>query len=282
MKLSFVFLLSIYALFSLSGCSMLDSLRNESAAIDREEDSDREEPREYAVKKPKGMRGLSANNNPYVKPPFERGYGRRLASLEHEGEAASSSPPPEFRRVTRADFVDNKVGENSLWDDQGQGNYLFSHNRERQMGDLVTVDVEKELKREIQYQLWMTLPPEQRKVKKKPLAADGKPPAEGETAAAAPPKPADNKSADEKNRDAAEEAAKTNLASGGKDDDIVRMEVAESLGNGIVRVIGQKRVIYRGLSRTVEVMALVNNKDVDDNSRVKSSAFLDMKTQVIQ
>jgi hypothetical protein len=36
------------------------------------------------------------------------------------------------------------------------------------------------------------------------------------------------------------------------------------------------------VTRIVEVMALVNNKDVDDGNRVKSSAFLDMKTQVIQ
>ena len=149
-------------------------------------------------------------------------------------------------------------------------------------GDLVTADVEKELKREIQYQLWMTLPPEQRR-KRKPASADGKPAAEGDQAQAAADKPADaGKTGDEKARDAAEEAAKTNMAGGGKDDDVVRMEVAETLGNGVVRVVGQKRVIYRGVARVVEVMALVNNKDVDEKGRVKSSSFLDMKTQVIQ
>jgi hypothetical protein len=49
-----------------------------------------------------------------------------------------------------------------------------------------------------------------------------------------------------------------------------------------MRMVGQKRVIYRGVARIVEVTSLVNNKDVDSNGRVKSSAFLDMKTQVIQ
>jgi flagellar basal body L-ring protein FlgH len=144
----------------------------------------------------------------------------------------------------------------------------------------VTVDVDKELKREIQYQLWMTLPADQRR-KRKPASVDGAKAADG-TQAAAPPAAETAKSADEKNRDAAEEAAKTNLASGGKEDDVVRMEVAENLGNGIMRIVGQKRVIYRGVARIVEVTSLVNNKDVDSNGRVKSSAFLDMKTQVIQ
>jgi flagellar basal body L-ring protein FlgH len=90
------------------------------------------------------------------------------------------------------------------------------------------------------------------------------------------------KTAEQKQKDAAEEAAKTNMGPANKDDDLIKMEVVENLGNGLVRVVGQKRVIYRGVSRLVEVMALVNNKDIDDNNRAKSSTFLDMKTQVIQ
>ncbi|MGZ3713554.1 MAG: flagellar basal body L-ring protein FlgH, partial [Bdellovibrionota bacterium] len=160
-------------------------------------------------------------------------------------------------------------------DAQGQGNYLFSNNRKREIGDLVTGEVEKDLKREIQYQLWMTLPPEQRKMKRAPASVAGAPVDPAAKAAEAA------KGTEEKAKDAAAEAAKTNMAES-KDDDVVRMEVVESLGNGLVRVVGQKRVIYRGVSRVVEVMALVNNKDVDDNNRVKSTNFLDMKTQVIQ
>jgi len=283
MKFSLTIVLSLWALFAFTGCAdLINSLREESAAIDKDSGNDQEEYRdeEYAAR-PKNLNGMSANNVPSLNPPVVRGYGRRLSSLEDSspigGGGAGASAAPEFRRVTRQDFIDSSPGENSLWDDQGQSNYLFSHNRERQPGDLVSADVEKELKREIQYQLWMTLPPEQRRVKRVPASTTAKEGEEAKPVAAAPDKPTD-----EKNRDAAEEAAKTNLASGGKEDDLIRMEVAESLGNGLVRVVGQKRVIYRGVARVVEVMALVNGKDVDDNNRVKSSAFLDMKTQVIQ
>ncbi len=83
-------------------------------------------------------------------------------------------------------------------------------------------------------------------------------------------------------KDQAEEAAKTNLASNGKEDDVVRMEVVEHLGNGLVRLVGQKRVIYKGQPKTLEVMALVNNRDIDDQNRLKSTAILDSNTQVIQ
>jgi flagellar basal body L-ring protein FlgH len=290
MKFFFTLTLGLWALFTFSGCGgLLDGLRAESAAIDREagvdQDDDYDRPTDY---KPKTLRGLSANNVNAYDPPVQRGYGRRLASATNDDSFAPSgggrgepavAPVPQ-RRYTRQDFVDSNASENSLWDSQGQENFLFTHNRQAQPGDLVTVDVDKELKREIQYQLWMTLPAEQRR-KRKPASADGAKAADGSQAAAAPAAETP-KSADEKNRDAAEEAAKTNLASGGKEDDVVRMEVAENLGNGIMRLVGQKRVIYRGVARIVEVTSLVNNKDVDSNGRVKSSAFLDMKTQVIQ
>jgi flagellar basal body L-ring protein FlgH len=283
MKAIFSLLVFAWIVFAFTGCAdMINSLREESAAIDR--DSDREDGEggqsdsTYAYK-PKTLNGLSANNVQSIEPKVVRGYGRKLASYE-DGALPGAATSGGYRRVTKEDFRDTATAENSLWDGQGQENYLFAHNKQREPGDLVTVDVEKELKREIQYQLWMTLPPEQRKLKRTPAsAADAnKPGADGKTAAA----PAQDKATEEKAKDAAEEAAKTNLASGGKEDDLVRMEVAENLGNGLVRMVGQKRVIYRGQTRVVEVVSLVNGRDIDQSGRVKSSAFLDMKTQVIQ
>lgn len=278
-----LFLFAGLAVFS-SGCAdMINSLREESAAIDRDLDRDGEEGDDdstYAYK-PRTLNGLTANNVQSVEPKVVRGYGRKLSSIE-DGALPGNSTSGGYRRITKEDFRDTAVGENSLWDGQGQENYLFTHNKQREPGDLVTVDVEKELKREIQYQLWMTLPPEQRRIKRNPassadankLGPDGKPVAAADKV--------QDKATEERAKDAAEEAAKTNLASGGKEDDVVRMEVAENLGNGLVRMVGQKRVIYRGQTRVVEVVSLVNGRDIDQNGRVKSSAFLDMKTQVIQ
>lgn len=287
MKYVISVMLGLWALHAFSGCAMIDSLRDESAGIDREagidsdrngdEDTDRTEE-QNAISRQRPLRGLSANNVASYDPPVSRGYGRLLSSLADGDEAPAAAAASEYRRVTRKDFIDSEMRENSLWDAQGQGNYLFANNRRREVGDLVTGEVEKDLKREIQYQLWMTLPPEQRKLKRKPAAttagATATPQPEQTTADA-------SKATEEKQKDAAAEAAKTNMPES-KDDDIVRMEVVESLGNGLVRVVGQKRVIYRGVSRVVEVAAIVNNKDVDDNNRVKSTNFLDMKTQVIQ
>lgn len=282
MKYALSLMLGLWALYSFSGCSLMDALRDESAAIDAEagndrdrEEGDRTEQENYVARKPRSLNGLSANNVPSLEPSVSRGYGRRLSSLADQADNVADEAQAGYRRVTREDFIDKQARENSLWDAQGQGNYLFSNNRRREVGDLVTGEVEKDLKREIQYQLWMTLPPEQRKVKRKPASV----PKTGADAAAQVADAA--KGSEEKAKDAAAEAAKTNMPES-KDDDIVRMEVVESLGNGLVRVVGQKRVIYRGVSRVVEITALANNKDIDDGNRVKSTNFLDLKTQVIQ
>jgi flagellar basal body L-ring protein FlgH len=282
MRIAFSLIFGLWVIFSFSGCALMDSLRDESAQIDAEADRDRDpnaadgqqQDEQVAQARPRVLQGLSANNVASYDPPVARGYGRRLASLSSQAQDAASGAQQEYHRVTREDFIDRQAHENSLWDGQGQGNYLFSNNRNREIGDLVTADVEKDLRREIQYQLWMTLPPEQRRVRRQPASVAAADPVKAVTDAA--------KSTEEKAKDAAAEAAKTNMPAETKEDDIVRMEVVENLGNGINRVVGQKRVIYRGVSRLVEVTALVNNKDVDDSNRVKSSAFLDMKTQVIQ
>lgn len=284
-------LIGMWVLFTFSGCSdMIRSLRRESAAIDEEADRDRDDAESAARGyRPKTLKGLSANNVSEYGAPSARAYGRKAGSRALAAvEDAADSGEENYRRVTRQDFVDKVAHENSLWDGQGQSNYLFANNRRREAGDMLTADVEKELRREIQYQLWLTLPPEQRKLKRAPASqaatdalktAAGAVAKDGEKAV----EKAADKSMENKAKDAAEEAAKTNISpTGGADDDVVRMEVVENLGNGLVRVLGQKRVVYKGVTRVVEVAALVNNKDIDDNNRLKSSNFLDMKAQVIQ
>ncbi len=284
-------LVGLWILFTFSGCSdMIRSLRQESAAIDEEADRDREEAEAYARGyQPRTLRGLSANNVAEYGSPSARAYGRKLAGQTASAvDDFSDEGEEQYKRVTRQDFVDSVARENSLWDGQGQSNYLFANNRRRETGDLLTAEVEKDLRREIQYQLWLTLPPDQRKIRRSPASqaatdalksAAGAVSKDGEKAV----DKAAEKSLENKAKDAAEEAAKTNLAqSGTPDDDVVRMEVVENLGNGLVRVLGQKRVVYKGVSRIVEIAALVNNKDIDDNNRLKSSNFLDMKAQVIQ
>ena len=275
-------LMAAWVLFSFSSCGdMIKSLRSESRAVDDEVERDREGAGEAAAGyRARPLRGLSANNVAEHEPSDPRAYKLRLADRASRMADDAGDPAGGYHRVTRDDFVDKAARENSLWDSQGQTNYLFANNRRREPGDILTADVEKDLRREIQYQLWLTLPPEQRRAPKRAQAPTATDSVTGTAAAAA--KAAADQSPEAKAKDAAEEAAKTNITSTGKEDDIIRMEVVENMGSGMMRVLGQKRVVYKGVSRTLEVAALVHSKDVDDGNHTKSSSFLDMKAQVIQ
>jgi flagellar basal body L-ring protein FlgH len=256
---------------------MISSLRQESRQVDEEADRDRDTSNDTAQNyRPKTLNGLSANNVPDYKAPTSRIYGRKAPANDDAQDDGA------YHRVTRDDFVDKAQGENSLWDGQGQNNYLFTNNRRRDAGDVITADVDKELRREIQYQLWMGLAPEQRRSRRAPAQTASDSTTSTAAAPAQPGTPPPPQGAETKAKDAAEEAAKTNMAPSSPGDDVIRMEVVESLGNGLMRILGQKRVVYRGVSRIVEVAALINNKDIDDGNHTKSSNFLDMKAQVIQ
>jgi flagellar basal body L-ring protein FlgH len=281
------FLFCLLVMITFTRCSdMINSLQRENDAIDAssaDRDRDSNDVADDDAPKKVSLDGPSANNTDAYAPPVRRNYSRHIASLSNVGDdsvAQGDGSSPEHR-ARRDDFIDKNSSENSLWDSQGQSNYLFTNNRRHEQGDLLTVDVERELRREIQYQLWQTLPPEERH--HRPSAAPTDSVSNVASAPAGANGAADSgKSTIEKNKDAAAEDAKNNLMQNGKDDDVIRMEVSENVGNGLVRLTGQKRVIYHGVARVIEVTALINNKDIDDQNHLKSSAFLDMQSRVVQ
>lgn len=150
-KLLFVFS-CVYISFAFTACGdLLRSLRQESLAADgidpEEQDRKREQRLAEEEYKPRRLDGVSANNNPNYNLSARREYARQPASVQGE-DGGSEEPAP--RRFTRNDFVDSAANENSLWNGQGQNNYLFTQNRKNEVGDLVTVEVERDLRRDIQ------------------------------------------------------------------------------------------------------------------------------------
>lgn len=257
----------VLSLLLLNGCGgIMDDLRRDSYYA---ENAGKLKQRNLAALEDpirrRTVQGLSANNTNQFKPNVRRQYDRARRGL-----SSKYTPPKLDDRLTADDFVDNDFTENSLWNPQGQKNFLFTQNKERAPGDLLLVAVDRNLRREIQYQLWLTLPPEQRRRRKKR------------------PPPKDDKEASqqanqqqEDDRDAAAEEAQRSLASG-PEDDYLKSEIVENEGNGLIRLLGHKRVIYRGRRRTVEVVALARDRDIDNNDMMKAEKFIDAKVRVIR
>ena len=72
---------------------------------------------------------FSKNNN--VKPQMKR---------EYKGGK---------RRMTREDFIDKADEEGSLWHDVGQTNFYFIKNKVYHLGDVLTININEELRKEI-------------------------------------------------------------------------------------------------------------------------------------
>lgn len=276
----------------LSGCGgLIDSLREESEEVAREADREERYERGLASGPSKRGRGLSANSvDDFVATEGRRATkkaGDSWDTFEEKAnsavDAAGDSAPR--RRYNRADFIDTDNGDTSLWNPQGQSNYYFARNNRFEQGDLVVVTIDRMLKREIQYALWKSLPSEQRRIRKKrEPASEGKtdPKTGAATPPAAPAETANARPSEAEERAAAEESAKSSMSTNDKDSDMIRMEIVENMGNGLVRLQGQKRVIYRGRPRFIDVSALVRGREIDDQAKTNSQSFLDMRTRVVQ
>ncbi len=210
----------------------------------------------------------------------DRGSDAYSRYREYANNASENELPK--RRYRRRDFQDDSRDGSSLWNSTGQTNYYFSQNKRFDPGDLVIVQVERGLRREIQYRLWRSLPAEMRKIKRR-RAAMGK---DGEKDGAKEAEKDPGRaiaSARDRVEEQKEELDKLNGRSLSKDgEDILRMEVIENMGNGLVRLIGQKRVIYRGRPKFVEVTALMRSRNIDKGSKAKSTQFLDQRARVVK
>lgn len=181
------------------------------------------------------------------------------------------------QRVKKEDFNPDNFNDGSLWREKGQVNYLFTENRVRNVGDILTIKVEKDMREDIVEQLRehaLTKAYKRRlEFRKKRL--------ERRKRALAKASGSKNKDLAEKSKQALEttkegeakeaEKAKKESEKLDRESDIVLVEVVDRFANGSYRVKGVKEVLFRGKKRALEVSGLVQDKDITNDSVVKSS-----------
>ncbi|MBI3543436.1 MAG: flagellar basal body L-ring protein FlgH [Deltaproteobacteria bacterium] len=169
-------------------------------------------------------------------------------------------------RVTAAEFMaENTKNENSLWAEDGQTNYLFARNKLKAPGDLVTVQIEDGLRKDMVNTVKNLLPPEYRDQDiRVPGLTKDKPADRGLASAPAATPPADGTT------------PSTDLAA----EDMLTAEVLERYPNGNVRVRGIKRVPFKRQVRNIEVVAIVKGADIGEQDVVKSSKFFDQHVEI--
>lgn len=243
----------LVALLSLSapGCGWIQSLRR-----DVEDDDQRTEP--------------TAADFDYYKDPANRFVPPPPANVADQRSAPISGTPLDLSgmrakkmRVTAADFIaENTKNENSLWSEDGQNNYFFARNKLKSPGDLVSVEIEDSLRKDMVDSVRKLLPPEYRDqeirvpgLTKEKSAADQRAPA-GQAAPAA--------------------TAKGEVGPS----DVLTAEVLERYPNGNIRLRGIKRVPFKHQVRNIEVIAICKGADINEQDLVKSSRFFEQRVEL--
>lgn len=164
------------------------------------------------------------------------------------------------RRRYKAEDLKDKSGDGSLWSGKNSENFLFVTNNLKKRGDIVIIEVQKELKDQIQSELKRAFPE-----RKKPKAKEASAEPEGEAAAQGA-----NTPAPENNNDPE------------KVYDKISTTVIEQVNNDYLLVSGRKEAMYKKYKRYFEIRALVSQKDISSNDTVKSIRILEPKIKVLR
>jgi flagellar L-ring protein FlgH len=142
----------------------------------------------------------------------------------------------------------------SLWTGKGTDSYLFSDTTERKTGDLITIDVYKNLRNEIASEL---------KIDAETASNEG---TEGEKEKTEGEKPV--------------EEAET--ASDDKPSDQISTVVEEDVNQTHLLLKGKKTVVFRGKKKLLEIKALVAKKDIKSDDRVDSKNIMETNITVLR
>ncbi len=157
-------------------------------------------------------------------------------------------------RVKADDLTDNDaVG--SLWAGSGNDSYLFTKNTEKQLGDIVVINIFKKFKDEIVLELKRAFPDPAKDLKDK---KEGEQPA----AATPPPPPAETDNT--------------------KPIDRISSVIIEEINQDHLLLRGRKTLLFKRRKRLVEVQALVARKDIADDDSVSSNKILESSVHVLR
>lgn len=145
----------------------------------------------------------------------------------------------------------------SLWTGKGTDSYLFSNTAEKKIGDIIMVDVYKNLRNEISTEL---------SINEKTTPYEG---------------PESDPQSEKKEPEKPEVSAEAT----GPDDtpsDQISTVVEEEVNQTHLLLKGKKSVVYKGRKKLLELKALVAKKDIQNNDRVNSKNILESTIKVLR
>ncbi len=244
----------------------------------------------------------------------------RVRGGEDGGEEVSfnaqpNNPPASKRkyksgnRATRADFIDESPNEGSLWASDGQTNYYFTKNKIRGIGDIVNLNIENEVLRDMTLEVKRSLNNSE-KAKEVAIAQDklraealNPPPANPQANGAAGANNATNATVNGAATTNAQNRAPAATSMSGepqvrqatladidlksaleiKEGDQVLSEIVERYPNGNYKIRGTKRIPYKnGAPRLMTITGIVKGSDIGEDDIVKSSKLYEYRLEALR
>ncbi|MBS1963415.1 MAG: flagellar basal body L-ring protein FlgH [Bdellovibrionales bacterium] len=204
-------------------------------------------------------------------------------------------------RASRADFIDDSRGDGSLWNSDGQTNYLMTKNTVKSDGDLVTIVTDEEILKDISAELKRVMSPEERENEidiaqerarrranglpedpNAPADAKGDQVASAQSAASRSPASFDG---DKKQVDVpAVSWGDVDLRKSMemKAGDPIMAEVMERYPNGNYKLRGLKRVRLHGQTKMVSVVAIARHADITADETIPAGKLYEYRIEAVR
>ena len=190
-------------------------------------------------------------------------------------------------RATRSDFYDNTPNDGSLWANENDANYFFTKGKVRTMGDIISVKLEDALIKQFAEEIKKSLTPAEQEVemalyRKNEVGAKD----DADLKAYRNIASEDLKSSeaeDVKNRmEKSVRWSQVDLTKviGFAPNEELRAEIIDRYQNGNFKIRAVKRVLYRGSSKMVSLVAVAPTADFDDKDLITSGKLYEYKIRV--
>jgi flagellar basal body L-ring protein FlgH len=190
-------------------------------------------------------------------------------------------------RATRGDFYDKSAGDGSLWSNENDANYFFTKGKVRTGGDIISIKMEEPILRQLAEEIKKSLSPAEQEVemalytKNSALAKNDQDLSAYRNIA----------SDDLKSSEA--EAVKIRMeksvrwsqvdlskAIGVAPNEELRAEIIDRYPNGNYKIRAVKRVLYRGSSKMMSLVAVAPAADFDEKDLITSGKLYEYKIRV--
>ena len=190
-------------------------------------------------------------------------------------------------RATRADFYDNVPSDGSLWANENDGNYFFTKGKVHAVGDIVSVKLDENFIRQVAEEVKKSLTPAEQEVEMALYLknTDG---ARNDDDLKAYRNVA---SEDLRSTEAEEVKLKMERAVRWSQVDLskaiglapteeMRAEIVDRYQNGNFKIRAVKRVLYRGSSKSISLVAVAPVADFDEKDLINAGKLYEYKIKV--